>query len=1709
MNRRFLFIFLLITLTAFLISPKICLADDFENITLKEIEKYLPIPEREVNALIHSLINLFHSEWIDQVASPYATAEKMAVPNIMREAARVQALNHLLIDAPIEVAWGIIKGAIEIVKIYFDPAVSLEKLEKLTVEKAIEEGKRQLFQSEVRATPGAIEFKYITRTDEIKTTIFQYVIVYKPINAKRGEIVIRFYSTEYLEPPKNKGTIGFTRGMYTELTHDLSPFIVDIQGVVEDYQWVGTPTMKIDFPPDVPDLGIKPISLWEKYLLKPIEENIKEVEVIITKITGKSLGLVDAWEEFKKIISKIKSFGQAGLVETLLPEEEEPSVEVEQEVGQEILKETGTETPSVEVRPQQPQEQKQLTLEEIQEMLDDIAERIDILSQRAAELVAKSQPISEKIEQIEEEEEIVEEEEIGEEEVEEEVGQRVGQNLCEKILGSSPIRNRVIINEVAWMGSSNSANDEWIELKNVSGTKINLSGWQLLDKDGQIKLIFGRRQTSANGFFMLERTNDESMPGIAADLIYTGTLSNSDEALYLFDENCQLEDEVLANPDWPAGDNSSKRTMERKSDLTWQTSANLGGTPKAENSSGYYGGGGGGTPALPPPTPQFFPIIINEIMYDLEGSDDGREWIEILNTGTSEVDLTNWSFYEKETNHKLTLIRGTATLSANGYAIIADNAEKFLEDHPNYSGTLFDSAFSLSNTGEKIAIKNGDLIINEVTYESSWGANGDGNSLQRFDSQWLATPSTPGRENEFPPPILEVSTTTLNFEAIEDVKKPKDQFLTIQNLGGGNLNWKIPSSESWLKLDPLEGSISSRSSSTINISIDISELTAGKYNTAFTIEAIGAQNSPKQISINLIIYEKKFAKGLVISEVQISGKEFVELYNPTNEAISTAGWYLSYFPSGHDWNDPWRINTQFPTTTIASSTYFLIGFKNYSVEEDYPEPDWQPSTSTNLSDTAGSIGIFSCNPKSASTSEEAMSCKIDLVGWDKKNEISVKEGDSVPPPPEEKSLGRKIAIDDEGNLNYLDLDDNRLDFEIQNPTPGEQNENLPPVAKFDFSPKNPYVGDNILLDASQSRDLDGNISLFIWDFGDEDLSTTSSKITKFFSTSNNFIISLSVVDDLGATSAPTTTQISVSKREPLSIVINEISWMGTKASSSDEWIEFYNTTSEDVDIINWSIFGAKTNECLNFASGTFTTTNISAQGYLIYAHRKEAVKNENGQSIVDIWYDDIEMDNNSPDQLILYDAPNCQGDLIDVVGEINGGWFFGNALTSISMERISATTTGATSTNWANNNLITRNGLDAAGNPIFGTPKSQNSVLKSPTVLTQSNLDELLKYFDEITLTYLGSSYIIGEYPYGNILSVPSGKTLNIESGVVLKFVASSVPGYGSSLEINGTLKAIGEETKPITFTRFEESTGTHWIGIYFSSSSQDSILDWLIIEKARSWDGAHFAIKVDQSSVSFKNLTLEDYYNRWGILFSNSSSTIASSTFSGFNDSSQGSEPGAIYLSQGSPTIKNSIFKKNTYGIKMEQGASPIIEENYFEENKYPIYASDSYPSLTGNQFLRNDVNGILIFGNLSQDTTWKAGITYVIDYYIGVMASTTLTIEPGTIVKFKAASGAPGYQAYFQVAGSLIATGIENSKIVFTSFNDDEYGGDTNNDGISTTPNYWDWKEITFFSGSSGSLKWAIIRYGGWFTNQPLVIEAGANISQENVTIEFFSQP
>lgn len=178
-------------------------------------------------------------------------------------------------------------------------------------------------------------------------------------------------------------------------------------------------------------------------------------------------------------------------------------------------------------------------------------------------------------------------------------------------------------------------------------------------------------------------------------------------------------------------------------------------------------------------------VLISEIMYDLDGADSGYEWIEVYNSGDSSVVLTDWRFFEADTNHKINSIQGGDSLAAGSYAIIADNSAKFLQKN-NYSGQLFDSAFSLSNSGENLGMRDSELVDRDsVTYSPDLGAAGDGNSLHRGDSgSFSAGAPTPGTGS------LTVTTQvqSSNEEEEDTGESGGGQTLTPQNAPPGTFS---------------------------------------------------------------------------------------------------------------------------------------------------------------------------------------------------------------------------------------------------------------------------------------------------------------------------------------------------------------------------------------------------------------------------------------------------------------------------------------------------------------------------------------------------------------------------------------------------------------------------------------------------------------------------------------------------------------------------------------------------------------------------------------------------------------------------------------------------------------------------------------------------------------------------------------------------------
>ena len=182
-------------------------------------------------------------------------------------------------------------------------------------------------------------------------------------------------------------------------------------------------------------------------------------------------------------------------------------------------------------------------------------------------------------------------------------------------------------------------------------------------------------------------------------------------------------------------------------------------------------------------------VEISEIMYDPEGSDTnaGGEWIEIHNTDSQAVDLTQWIFFDNDTNHKITA-NNAAEIPAGGYAVISSNLDYFRNFFNNYSEPLFKASFSL-NDEELLAMKSSKDATpsDSVTYSSDWGAKGDGNSLQKINGQWKVGTPTPGAANVANsssgnnPQVNEQSTTSSsqNNSQTTSAEKPPEMLVKI------------------------------------------------------------------------------------------------------------------------------------------------------------------------------------------------------------------------------------------------------------------------------------------------------------------------------------------------------------------------------------------------------------------------------------------------------------------------------------------------------------------------------------------------------------------------------------------------------------------------------------------------------------------------------------------------------------------------------------------------------------------------------------------------------------------------------------------------------------------------------------------------------------------------------------------------------------------
>jgi competence protein ComEC len=165
-----------------------------------------------------------------------------------------------------------------------------------------------------------------------------------------------------------------------------------------------------------------------------------------------------------------------------------------------------------------------------------------------------------------------------------------GQTFNYNTDGNYSVAPQVVINEVAWAGSSASAYDEWIELYNTTASSINLTGWKIVD-DGGAQTYNLSGTIAAGGYYLIERTT--SVTSVTGDITIAGiSLANTGDTLELQNASGTRVDIVnTGGGAWLAGSNTGAYTMERISaagsgDLVSNWANNNGVTRNGTNSGG-------------------------------------------------------------------------------------------------------------------------------------------------------------------------------------------------------------------------------------------------------------------------------------------------------------------------------------------------------------------------------------------------------------------------------------------------------------------------------------------------------------------------------------------------------------------------------------------------------------------------------------------------------------------------------------------------------------------------------------------------------------------------------------------------------------------------------------------------------------------------------------------------------------------------------------------------------------------------------------------------------------------------------------------------------------------------------------------------------------------------------------------------------------------
>lgn len=505
--------------------------------------------------------------------------------------------------------------------------------------------------------------------------------------------------------------------------------------------------------------------------------------------------------------------------------------------------------------------------------------------------------------------------------------------------------------------------------------------------------------------------------------------------------------------------------------------------------------------------------------------------------------------------------------------------------------------------------------------------------------------------------------------------------------------------------------------------------------------------------------------------------------------------------------------------------------------------------------------------------------------------------------------------------------------------------------------------------------------------GSNATSTESAAGQATSTVSNAETVSITAIayDEAGNSSATSTTVSA--NAAPL--LITEVAWRGTDALATDEWVELYNNSGEEINLGDFTLSTAATSTTLSGA--------LAAGSYYLVEAREEAT--------------DIASNH------IKYFALSDSGETLELK---HGSTVVDSTNYSVAINTSSAERYRLTSS-WATNNGAVYNGQDANAAALTATPGERNSV--SYEIELGGTLTA------DTTLTTSNSPYLITSSSF----TIPSGKTLTIDEGVTVKVQS----GSGARLDIEGTLNTSGTEANPVIFTSLHSTPAAgNWARLHFYSTASGALTHTKVLYAGSANMPIQTAVYVDSASPTFSNLTVRDSQYR-ALTLNSSSSQVSDGVFS-----STGAE--GVYIAGGSPTLQNStIDSASTYGMYVNNAPNAQILSNAFNNNTTAaasiLGAAPKFSGSTGsgNGYDRIELASGVLTGTSGTTTLYANTLPYAIVGTSEVPSGGTLTFESGTTVQATPSSKLD------ITGGAITFSGSSASDLVFEGVDGNQAAG------------------------------------------------------------------